>query len=186
MGTRIHVYLSHDLPRFDDAAVMIARLTSALPAALAVRDYWRSVEPDTYQGEEHWKAEPVTPRTPNVRRYSGPGWLLMSITPAAARISTGARWRGFLSIEPLRQVHLAAFRSIGRAMGSATLALCADSRDDVNDVFCANGSMADCIAKMRSVMGPPQASAEVIAPEIVVKAKHGVPSVWFLDGALGV
>jgi hypothetical protein len=153
-----------------------------LPAAFAVRDYWRSVDLDTHQADERWEAEPVTPRMPNVRRYSGPGSLYLTATPAAARISTGGRWRGFLSIEPLRRVHLAAFRAIARAMGSATLALCADSRDDVTDVFLANGSQNDCIAVMRSAMGPPQPSVESIAPDVVARTEHGVPSVWFLDG----
>jgi hypothetical protein len=182
MGTRIHVYLTHNLPRFDDAAATIARLNSALPATFAVRDYWRSVDPETHQTDERWEAEPITPRTPNVRRYSGPGSLYLTVTPAAARISTGGRWRGFLSIEPLRRVHLPAFRAIARAMGSAKLALCADSRDDVSDVFLADGSQDDCIAVMRSAMGPPQPSVESIAPDIVAQTEHGVPSVWFLDG----
>ena len=182
MGTRIDVYLGHDLPRFDDAAATIARLNSALPTAFAVRDYWRSVDPETHQTDERWEAEPITPRTANVRRYSGPGSLYLTVTRAAARISTGGRWRGFLSIEPLRRVHLPAFRAIARAMGSAKLALCADSRDDVSDVFLADGSQDDCVAVMRSAMGPPQPSVESIAPDIVAQTEHGVPSVWFLEG----
>lgn len=181
MGTRINVYLSHDLPRYDDAAATIARLNSALPAALAVRDYWRSVDPDAHEDDERWAAEPVTPRMPAVRRYGGPGSLFLTVTPAAARIGTGGRWRGFLSIEPLRRVHLAAFRAIARAVGSSRLALCADSRDDVADVFWEDGSQEDCIAAMRSAMGAPQPSVESVAPEIVTRTEHGVPSVWFLD-----
>src|SRR3954469_1946855 len=157
MGTRIDIYLSHDLPRFDDVEATIARLECALPMAFAVRDYWRTVDPSGYE-LDRWEAEPVSPRMPNVRRYSGPGALHLTVTPAAARISTGGRWRGFLSIEPLRRVHLTAFRAIARAMRSETLALCADSRDDVTDVFLADGSQDDCIAAMRSAMGPPQTS----------------------------
>jgi hypothetical protein len=181
MGTRIHVYLTHNLPRFDDAAATIARLNSALPAAFAVREYWRSVDPETHQTDESWEAEPITPRTPNLRRYSGPGSLYLTVTPAAALISTGGRWRGFLSIEPLRRVHLAAFRAIARALGSTKLALCADSCEDVTDAFLDDGSQEDCIAAMRSAMGPPQRSVGSIAPDIVAHTKHGVPSVWFLE-----
>src|SRR5688572_14150554 len=113
MGTRIDVYLSHDLARYDDEAATLARLDSALSAALAVRQYWWSVNSGQYQSNR-WEAEPVTPRTPNVRRYSGPGSLYLTVTPAAARIGTGGRWRGFLSIEPLREVHLVALRAIAR------------------------------------------------------------------------
>ena len=128
------------------------------------------------------EAEPVSPRMPNERRYIGPGVLHLTVTPAAARISTGGRWRGFLSIEPLRRVHLPAFRAIAEAMGSAKMALCADSWDDVTDVFLGNGSQDDCIAAMRLAMGPPQPSIDSIAPDIVAQTEHGVPSVWFLDG----
>src|SRR5437870_3919805 len=157
MGVRIHVYLSHDLPRFDDAAVTLARLNTALPMALAVREYWRRI--DNNDNElDHWRAEPVTPRTPSCRRYEGPGCLWLNVTPAAARIYTGARWAGFLTIDPLRQVHLAAFRAIARALGSTTMAVCADARDDVSDVFLEKGSLADCIAQLKSAMGPPQTS----------------------------
>jgi len=184
MGTRIHVYVSHDLPRFDDAAVTLARLASALPAALAVRDYWRSIDPETHQTDEHWEAWPVMAMMPAVRRYRGPGSLDLTVTSAAARISTGGRWRGFLSIEPLRRVHVAAFRLIAHALGSRNLALCADSRDDVTDVFLAEGSLGDCIAAMRSAMGPPQSSVEWITQEVVAQTEHGVPSVWFLEGPL--
>jgi hypothetical protein len=184
MGTRIDVYLSHDLPRFNDAAETISRLDSVLPAAFAVRDYWRSVDPGGHEVEQ-WEAEPVTPRLPDLRRYSGPGFLYLTVTPAAAQISAGGRWRGFLSIEPLRSVHLAAFRAIARVMGSATMALCADSRDDVSAVFLANGSQERCIAQMRSAMGPPQPSLETIEPKVVAESEKWVPSVWFLDGQAG-
>jgi hypothetical protein len=181
MGTRIDVFLSHDLPCFDDTVATIARLNAALPTALAVRDYWQSVDPGAYELDS-WEADPAPLQAGNVRRYSGPGALYFTVTPAAARISTGGRWRGFLSIARLREVHLAAFRAIARAMGSTTLAMCADSRDDVTDVFLANGSQADCIAQMRSAMGAPQPSIESIGLEVIAQTAHGVPDVWFVDG----
>ena len=182
MGTRINVFLSHDLPRFDDAADTIARLNKELSAAFAVRNYWNSVDSGSHEFYDHWEAEPVTPRMPHLRRYCGPGSLYLTVTPAAARIHTGGRWRGFLSIQPLREVHVAAFRAIARALCSSKLALCADSRDDVADVFLANGTQDECIAQLRSAMGDPQPSVELIAPEVVAQTEHGVPSVWFLDG----
>ena len=174
MGVRTHVFLSQDLLHFDDAAAAVARLDVALPESLAVRDYWRRVDPDFRPAAERWQAEPVLPRMPNVRRYTGPGSLFVSVTPPAACVSAAARWRGFLTIDPLRRVHLAAFRAIARTLGSASLALCADARDDVTDVFLAHGSQADCIAALRFAMGPPQPSVESIVPD--------VGAVWFLDG----
>src|SRR5688500_18374202 len=109
MGTRIEVFLSHDLKRFDDATATIARLNVAIPTAFAVRDYWRRVDSSFYE-LDHWEAHPIAPRLPDLRRYDGPGSLQVTVTAVAARISTGGRWRGFLSIPALREVHLAAFR----------------------------------------------------------------------------
>ena len=184
MGTRINVFLSHDLPRFDDAAATIARLDGVLPEALAVRDYWRSVDPqwDPKRPPDHWEADPANPALGDVRRYSGPGSLHVWVMPLAARIHTGGRWRGFLSIEPLRQVHLAAFRAIARAIGSPKLAICSDARDDVADlIFYAGRSQDDCIGALRSAFGTPQPSVDSIAPSVAAQAEHGVPLIWFLD-----
>lgn len=181
MGTRIHVFLKHDLRRFDDPAATVARLEGSLPAALAIRDYWRSIERKSHQTDERWEAEPATPGMPNIRDYTGPGSLFLTVTPEAALVSTGGRWRGFLSIEPLRRVHLEGFRAIARALGSPRIAICADSRDDVTDVFLANGSQDACIAAMRSAMGTPQSSVELVAPELITQAEHRVPDVWFVE-----
>jgi hypothetical protein len=178
MGVRIEVYLTHDLPRFDDAAAILARLESTLPGAFAVRDYWHSVDWRPIEAA-HWEAEPVDPRPPAVRRYTGPGSLFLTVTPKVARVHTGGRWAGFLTIEPLRRVHVAAFREIAVAMHSPTMAICADSRDDVCDVFLAHGTQADCVAQLRSALGPPQPSVVEIAPEV---AQRRDPNVWFLCG----
>lgn len=45
MGTRINVLFDHDLPDYRDGEAVVARLTTALPAVLAVREYWRAVDP---------------------------------------------------------------------------------------------------------------------------------------------
>ena len=60
------------------------------------------------------------------------------------------------------------------------MAICADSRDDVNDLFVANGSQAQCIDEMRKSMGPPERSVEWIEPRVVGYAEKGSPNVWFL------
>jgi hypothetical protein len=181
VGTYIHVYMSHDLPRFDDASDTMARLASSLPAALALRDYWRSADPGGNALDE-WKVDRMTSRKPDLKFYEGPGDLFLGVTPAAARIITGGRWRGFLSIEALREAHLAAFRAVARAMGSAKLALCSDAFDDVSELFYANASQAQCVEQMRAAMGPPQPSVETIAPDVIAQTEHGVLNVWFLDG----
>src|SRR5688500_15542938 len=175
MGTRIHVYMSHDLSRFDDASGAMARLASSLPAALALRDYWQSADPgaDVLDVDE-WKADFMTSRKADLKFYEGPGSLFLGVTPAAARIITGGRWRGFLSSGPLRAAHLAAFRAVARAIGSAQLALCSDVFDDVSELFYANASQAQCVEQLRATMGPPQPSVETIAPDVIAQTEHGV------------
>lgn len=182
MGTHIDVYLSHDLPRFDDDAAILARLRAVLPAACAVRDYWLSVDPD-YRETDHWEGEPVSPRSPNLRRYSGPGALNLCVTPAAARVFTGARWRGFLSFEPLRRVHVAAFRAIAETMRSELMAICHDS-SPAWETFHNGSTLEQCIASLRYALGPPQPSVASVAPNVVQQAKHRVPDVWYLERLL--
>jgi len=181
MGTHIHVYLDHNLPRFDDVNETVERLNGVLPTALDVRDYWRLVDPSARRNEEVWKAEPIDARLADKRMFYGPGALGLWVMKSTAKIHTGGRWRGFLSIEPLRRVHLAAFRDIAQAMGSAKMALCADSQDEPWDVFRAGGSQDECIAALRTALGPPQPSVDSIAPDVVAQVEHGVPSVWFLE-----
>jgi hypothetical protein len=180
VGTRIEVYLSHDLPRFDDAAAVLARLEATMPAALAVRDYRRAADMGGYDNER-WGVEPVGTRLPNIRKFAGPGLLWLTLTPAAARVHTSARWRNFLSIDSLRRVHVGAFRAIASALGSAEMAVCADAEDDAADVFFGNGTQAECVERLRATLGSPQPSIELIAPEVVAEAERAVPRVWYLD-----
>src|SRR5262245_36204303 len=195
MGTRIHVFLSHDLPQFDDTAATLTRLQAALPATLAVRDYWRLVDPD-YPPIDRWtrprwkrrkteimtwEARPISPtEVDRLRRYDAPGSLFLIVTPAAALIFTGGRWRGFLMIEPLRKVHLAAFRALARALHSDRLAICHD-RDDLTDAFQANGTLEASVARLRAEFGPPQPSVDDVAAAVAAKAERTVPDVWYLD-----
>ena len=153
MGVRIHVYLSHDLARWEDSAEALARLAGCLDSAKKVGDYWRAQ--GDHEGLDRWVAEPIIPRLPHQRDYSGPGSLYVAITPRCMRISTGGRWRGLLSIEPLRRVYVAAFRSIA-------------------DGF---GSQPDCIAELRKTLGPPRRLLELENAEF----DPLVGRVWFLD-----
>jgi hypothetical protein len=181
MGVRIDVFLSHGLALPIDSDETLSRLNGCVGSALAVRDYWKSRGGGN--DLDRWTVEPEHRRLPHLKHFQGPGALWMSVTPRAARIGTGARWRGFLSIDDLRSLHLAAFRSIAAAMGSRSLAICADDNDAVTDVFLVGGSQADCIAVLSESLGPPQASVESIASDVTAVVEKGSPRVWFLDGA---
>jgi hypothetical protein len=181
MGTRINVLLDHDLTDHRERASVLARLAAALPAALAVRDYWRSADPHYLHNElKVWRAHPVWPRYPDLHRYTAPGSLFLTVTTHAAHLYTGGRWRGFLSIEPLRRVHLAAFRQAAGALGSSSMALYADSCE-VDDLFWGGRTQWECIELMERLWGPPQRTIEEIEPQIAAAADRTVPLVWFLE-----
>ena len=78
---------------------------------------WALADPDYKHDDlKTWRADPLSPVDTNRPRYTA--WsLFLTITNQAAKIHTGGRWRGFLTLEPLRRVHLAAFRQIAGALG---------------------------------------------------------------------
>jgi hypothetical protein len=185
MGTRINVLVDHDLTDYLDRGSVLAKLASAIPAALAVRDYWQSADPH-YQRDDlmAWQADPVSPRQPFLHHYTGPGSLFLTVTAQAAHIRTGGRWRGFLCIEPLRHVHLAAFRQVAGSLGSGCLAFYADSCK-VDDLFWDGRDQRACLELMERMWGPPQRSVEEIDTRIATAAEDTVPMVWFLESTQG-
>lgn len=176
MGTRIHVFVSHDLPSVDDAASVIEHLDRALPQAMALGAHWEDTVSST-----GWLKEPLGHRLPHLHRYAGPGSLWVDLTPAAARISTGGRWRGFLSIEPLRRVHLDAFIAIAAALGSSRMAICHDSTVEPEDAFVEGRSNAEVVESLHREIGPPQPTVTSIDMTIIRETEHGVPNVWYLE-----
>jgi hypothetical protein len=182
MGTRINVLLEHDLPDYRNRELVLARLAPALPATLAVRDYWRVTDPETPQDElAAWRAEPELPRGSGLLHFTAPGSLFLTVAQHVAHIRTGGRWRGFLSIEPLRRIHLAAFRRIAAALGSHCMALYPDSCE-VDDLFWGGWGHWECVQLLERMWGPPQHSVEEIDPAIDVEGM-AVFSVWFLEGS---
>jgi hypothetical protein len=179
MGTRINVILSHDLPALD-CNLILSRLAAALPAALAVRNYWLTDEPRQREDVTAWGAEPILSCEPSFRRFTGPGSLFLTVAPRTVHVRTGGRWRGFLTIEPLRSVHMAAFRQLAQVFGSGCFALFADSCE-VDDAILDGQTQWQCIELMERMWGAPQASVETIEPRIAVAADQTVPLVWFLE-----
>src|SRR5688572_24421626 len=131
MGTHISVFLTHTLPSWRDASDTLTRLRRTEPSCCEIGEYWRTV-----QGYEHDATQwDIYEALEDSVRYTGPGFLRLEITPHAALIQTGGRWRGFLSNEPLRRVHLAAFQSIAEALCSGTMALSHDSTEPAHELF---------------------------------------------------
>ena len=181
MGTRINVLIDHNVHDYRDQPAVLARLTSALPSALIVRDYWNINDPFPKRGlQEEWLADPVMPHETHWRSYTAPGSLFLKVGPHAAKIRSGGRWRGFLSIPPLYQVHLQAFRAIAQALGAAQAVYFADC-DDVYDAFYEKGDVEAGIGILKRYLGLPQPSIDEISPEIAAEADHTVPGVWYYE-----
>lgn len=183
MGTRIHVAVEHQIAKYRDRIGTPQLLAASIPAALAVADYWRSVDPDfTDEVLSEWVPFP-TNESFGLLYYRGPGGLHIQFGPRVALIMASGRWRGFLTIEPLRRVHLTAFREIARVFGARRMALFPSEgvADDLDPALTEEGiTFDDGIAILERYYGPAQPSVHVIASQIVADAEHCAPDVWFL------
>jgi hypothetical protein len=171
------VFLTHALLSWRDTAETLTRLRRTESACREVAEYWRTVE-NNDQGAMQWTTDEARE---DCIHYVGPGSLWLDITPCAARIHTGGRWRGFLSIEPLRYVHLAAFRSIAEALRSDTMALSHDSTERVHQIFWSGARQSECVAALQVALGPPQPSVDAIDPRIAAMTDRTVPDVWYFE-----
>src|SRR5215471_5144132 len=110
MSTRTHVIVDHQIADYRDREATIRILQPSVPSVIAVEDYWRSVERDEYEAT----AKAWIPQKEHTIRsyldYLGPGSILLHFSQQVVVVSASARWSGFLTIEPLRKVHLAAFQ----------------------------------------------------------------------------
>jgi hypothetical protein len=177
MGTRINALFAHNLSGYRDHEITTSQLAASLPAALAVDDYWRINDPHYLPHPlTEWRADPVSAAEPDLQRYTAPGSLYLTVTQHAAKIRTGGRWAGFMSIASLRAVHLNALKAIAKSLGADTLALFPDSCE-LNDFFWANRTYWDCILLLEQMWGPPQGSIEDI------DLRTNIFRVWFLDVA---
>jgi len=180
MGTRTNVFLSTDGSLLRNTGEVLRRLHLAEVESLSVAKYWRRVEPDGYGATEWTIWEDLGDRV----TYQGPGSLGLDIIRRGARLHAGARWRGFLSIPPLRSVHLSAFRSIAAALGADVMVITHDSVEAVYDVFETAG-LDGCIALLQETMGAPQPDVESVDSAVVAETEESVPDVWYLEQVSG-
>src|SRR4051812_22208140 len=100
MSTRTHVIIDNRVDTYQDSQAAVALLAKSVPAAVAVRKYWCSVEPENSEAEpEFWR--PAQHHSKDALDYLGPGGLMASFGRQVLVISASARWSGFLTIKPL-------------------------------------------------------------------------------------
>jgi hypothetical protein len=183
MGTRTNILADHTVPDPLDRAAVLDWLAPALPKARAVRDFWNAYNPDEARDEDdRWEASRPCPSPYNGSvSYYAPGGFFVYFGSRVVNVRASLRWRGFLSIKPLRRVHLPALRTIAGLLGASRLVYLPDD-DPILDAATLDGaSLDDCISELRRRWGASQASVEDIEPEVVRATEHGVPTVWYLE-----
>ncbi len=187
MGTRINVLFDHQLDDYRDREAVLKRLSQASPEALAVQDYWAGGEGTSQSAKtvlQQWTADPEIALF-SFHSYTGPGSLFVSVNGRMAKIRTGGRWRGFLSIPDLYAVHLKAFRAIAAALGATTMIYFPDN-DDLFELFWDDKKLDECIKTLEDTAGPPQSSIDAVSAEISAETEHHVPDVWYMSQTVAV
>ncbi len=186
MGTRTRGFIDHNrtggINRPPDAMLRILETTT--PACRAVEEYGREndsfYEPDRFlawsvfekgesdQLQDHWW-------------FAGPGHMSIRFCPNVAEIFAGARWRGFLTISPLRDVHRAAFLSIARAVGATGIIFVPDYADELIDAAEEGKGFEECLKLIEEKWGPMQGDLNEIRPAVIADCATCPPKVWFLQ-----
>ena len=180
MSTRTHVIVGHGLKDYRDMDAAIALLAQTSPATAAIDSYWDSVDPlESKRESEPWR--PAPHHKPDDLVLSGPGGLLVSFSRHVICIYASARWSGFLTIQPLRNVHVAAFHSLGRAVRGTRMLLMPDAMDEGYDAINEALSQEECAARLQKKYGPPQPSATAIPPNAFTAPIPGSHLVWFSE-----
>ena len=182
MGTRINVLFAHALSDWTCREKSLQVLSQALPAVNAVEEYWSKQDPNHSVGPATWTAEPPfpPPETRDYLRYRFHRSFFVSINPYAVWVRTGGRWRGFLSIQDLRSVHLTAFRDIASVFGAAVYYCYADN-DFVDNEFCDGHGVSDCIKVLHKQMCEPIKMEGSIDPVVAKATDHGCRRLWYLE-----
>jgi hypothetical protein len=179
MGTRINILFEHDFADWQDRQATLAKLDLALPAAQSLAAYWASKR-QTEVRKHTWVANPIFPPSQrcDYMSYSGPGELFVNVNAKMIHVHTGGRWRGFLSIQDLRDAHYAAFVQLAQAFGAKEFFCCADN-DLVMDIFYGGGELLRCIELLESELGPSLAYNSIVDYSIAKETEHGCPRIWY-------
>jgi hypothetical protein len=173
-----------------DTARIATRLAWALPEAMAVRAHWCEVEKPSrvrrkntvgkleLLADRGWVLTSKPEETP--LRYRGPGGLSVWLNRRVGEIHTNCRWRGFLTIDRLRMVHVSFFHRIANVLKAKTLVI---MRNDskAHDLVWGGAPFEDAVVELEKEYGPPQPSVERISGNLGESAHGNIPQGWFLE-----
>jgi hypothetical protein len=180
VSTSTFVVVDHELKDYLDMDAAIALLAQTLPAIAAIDSYWESVDPlESKRESEPWR--PAPNHKPDEPVLLGPGALQLYFGPHVVRVGAAARWSGFLTIEPLRNIHLAGFRSLGQAFRGTRMLLLPDAMDEGYAAIYEALSLEECAARLEKKYGPPQPSVTAIPPNAFSAPIPASHLVWFRE-----
>jgi hypothetical protein len=135
---------------------------------MAVRDFWNAYNPDGARDEgDRWEVSALCPPPYDWNvSYQAPGSFFVYVGSRVVNVRASLRWRGFLSFEPLRRVHLPALRKIAGLLGASRIVYLPDDDPVLDAAKLEGASLDDCIGELGRRWGPPQVSIEVIDPEV--------------------
>lgn len=179
MGTRINALFAHELD-WTDRSQTLETLSRGLAYDDAIGDYWVSAGELPTKRVGEWISKPPfpPPETRRYHRYTSPNGLFVQINPRTVHVRTSARWSGFLSIKPLRDVHWAALRGLAMLFHAPEIWYLGDD-DFAIDVFWDGGTVTECIRARTDRVGPPEPMPNELDPTVAAATRYGPPAIWY-------
>jgi hypothetical protein len=185
MGIRANALTDHKVPDFRNLPAVLSLLAPTMPAAIELRDYWRSVDSNYVDSNETWNVSfSRNPPEQDYLRYNGFGGLSVSFGEHVAQIHADCRWSGFVTMPPLQKVHAAAFLSIALALGGDHIVMTPDFDPVVEIALYNGGSLEDCINLLRQCWGAPHPITEVVTEDVEAYYRRKFPA-WFVESLVG-
>lgn len=182
MGVQISLLLPHYLADWSARTALLGTLAKILPEAHSIAEYALAENSQEAPADEDaWTIEPPFPHpyTREYARFSGPGGLFVDINSHAVCVSPIARWRNFLRVQPLRSIHIRAFKSLLIAFGTNT-ARCFPEDDIVEGAFWEGADFPTCCELLDQRYGPAISLEDAIDPELANSAEHCCPLLQYV------
>ena len=184
MGTRTHAYMEHSITPADITGVPHL-LNRNVPATTDIEAYWRRNDPDQTPRSSTWCREwnadadlTADSMRDGVAEIAA-GSSRVTFYPRVALLSFSARWRGFLTIQSMRDVHRRLAHQLAGTLESPRLIWVPDFFERGFDIA-TNGSLNDIHSSLLADWGQPQA-IESISPTVVAQCDQCPPDVWYIE-----
>jgi hypothetical protein len=149
---------------------------------LTVEQYWRAHDPwHKPDPTDSWRVFEAGGDDLDHWWFSGPGCMSIRFGRQVAEIDAGARWRGFLTIPALRQVHRAAFAAVARAVGATGILFVPDYAEELSEAVIDGNSFDECLLLVEQTWGPVQGDLDEISQRVIAECDHCPPKVWYLE-----